>query len=58
MNNSTEGVMEIADDEYTNILVFELDASRTSFSAEDEQLKDLNMHYREICFCLDTEFKK
>jgi len=58
MNNSTEGAMEIADDEYTNILVFELDASRTSFSAEDEQLKNLNMHYREICFCLDTEFKE
>ncbi len=51
MVNRTEGDLAIADDEFTNILVFELNNSMNSFSAEDGELEIMNMHYRTICYC-------
>ncbi len=57
MINDTEGSAAIADDEFTNILVFELDESQNSFSAEDNELTGMKTHYRRICHCGETEFK-
>lgn len=57
MINSTEGNLDIADDEYTNILVFELDESLSSFSVENDELETMNVHYRTICFCDEVDFK-
>jgi hypothetical protein len=57
MINDTEGSAAIADDEFTNILVFELDESQDSFSAEDNDLTGMQVHYRRICYCGETEFK-
>jgi hypothetical protein len=57
MINYTEGSEEIADDEFTNILVFELDETQDSFSAQDNELEAMKVHYRRICFCSETEFK-
>jgi len=57
MINSTEGSLSIADDEFTNILVFELDESQMSFSVEDSELKDLKVHFRRICHCYEVDFK-
>jgi hypothetical protein len=57
MINNTQGAVDIADDEFTNILVFELDETQNSFSAEDNELEAMKVHYRRICFCSETEFK-
>lgn len=57
MHNSTQGHEAIADDELVNILVFELDESQNSFSVEDKDLAEMQVHYITICFCLDVEFK-
>ena len=57
MINATQGAEEIADDEFTDILVFELDETQNSFSAEDNELEAMKVHYRRICFCSETEFK-
>lgn len=57
MINDTEGSPQIADDEFTDILVFELDESQSSFSVEDNQLTGMKVHYRRICYCGETEFK-
>jgi len=46
----------IADDEYNNILVFELDENQNSFSVEDSDLAHMNVHYRRVCFCSETDF--
>ncbi|RMF02655.1 MAG: hypothetical protein D6772_03240 [Bacteroidetes bacterium] len=51
---STEGDEAIADDEFTYFLVFEVDNSLSSFSAENAQLSALNLHYKRICFCPDA----
>ncbi len=56
MINSTEGDPLIADDEFTHILVFEVDPSRDCFSAEGNQLADLRLHFRQICFCTEIAF--
>jgi hypothetical protein len=55
--NSTQGDERIADDEFTYILVFELEDSLTSFSAEGEELSLLQVHFRRICFCPETDFR-
>lgn len=52
----TEGSLQVADDELTVILVFELEPSQTSFSVEDSELEALNVYYRRVCFCLETAF--
>ena len=57
MINITEGDLTIADDEFTNILVFELDENQESFSAQDDELEQMNVHYRTLCFCTEIEFK-
>jgi len=58
MTYSTEGDPIIADDEYTKILVFQIGDDQDSFSADDDDLKLLNVHFRSICFCADTEWKE
>lgn len=57
MINETEGSVAIADDEFTDILVFELDETQDSFSVEDNELTGMKTHYRRICYCGETEFK-
>lgn len=57
MINFTEGALEIADDEFTNILVFELNESQNSFSVEDSELIKMKVHFRISCFCSEVEFK-
>ncbi len=57
MINSTQGSLMIADDEFTNILIFELKESQNSFSVEDAELTKMNVHYRVACYCTETEFK-
>lgn len=56
MMNSTLGSAIIADDEVTTVLVFELDNSKTSFTAEGEELQLLNMHFNRICYCVERGF--
>lgn len=53
---STEGSLDIADDEFTKILVFELEESQTSFSVEGSELEAMNVYYRVICFCTEKAF--
>jgi len=55
---SSQGDEFIIDDEFTDILVFELDSEQDSFSAGKEDFDAMNAHYRFICFCTETEFKK
>ena len=58
MVSDTEGEDWIADDEFTNILVFEIDPEQTSFSAEDAALKDLRVLYKSICYCSEVMFRE
>ena len=57
MIRSTEGEEAIADDEFTEILVFELEASQNSFSVEEEELQSMQVHFRRVCFCSDVNFR-
>jgi len=57
MINSTEGDLMIADDEYTNFLVFELEESQDSFSVTDTEMEAMQVHYKVLCFCSEVEFK-
>ncbi|MFK7948955.1 MAG: hypothetical protein AB8G11_15280 [Saprospiraceae bacterium] len=57
MVTQTEGDPMIADDEYTNSLVFELDESQNSFSVDGSALSDMNVHFKRSCFCSEVEFK-
>jgi len=56
MINSTEGDLGIADDEFTNVLVFELDENQDSFSVQDSELEEMKTHYRTLCFCSNIAF--
>ena len=56
MINSTQGDLAIADDEFTNILVFELEESQNSFSVMDSELEDMQVHFQRICFCAEVDF--
>jgi len=58
MITETQGSPNIADDEFTNILIFELEDDHSSFSVDDDQLKDLNTHFRRICFCKEPGFQE
>ena len=57
MMNSTEGDLNIADDEITRILVFELSETQTSFSVDDDNLKDMGVFFITQCYCTEVEFK-
>ena len=54
--NSTAGDPILADDEFTGILVFETSSNAESFLAEDAQLREMNVAFRRICFCDQTDF--
>lgn len=41
----------IADDEFTENLYFEIDPELSSFSYSDEDLRDMNAVYQQICHC-------
>ena len=56
MINETEGDLTIADDEYTIILVFEIDDTQGNFSVRDAELEDLKVYYRRVCYCVETDF--
>ena len=53
---STEGDPGIADDEITYILIFDLKESLSSFSVEDAEFADLNIHFKRLCFCVNIDF--
>ncbi len=57
MQSSTEGDIAIADDEFTVILIFELDSGQDSFSVVDEELDALNVYHKYVCFCPAVEFR-
>ena len=57
INRKPEGP-DGADGEFTNILVFELDESQTSFSVEGSELSLLNIHFNRICYCSDVGFRE
>lgn len=56
MKNYTEGSPAISDDEFTHILVFELDKNQNSFSVENADLKNMNVHFQRMCFCAFRDF--
>lgn len=56
MINHTEGSLLIADDEFTNILVFELDESQEFFVVHDSEMEAMNVHFRTLCFCSNIDF--
>ena len=56
MVRSTDGDDDIADDEFTNVLVFDLEEAQNSFSVEDGDLAIMRVHYRSICFCREVDF--
>ncbi len=56
MIRSTEGEEIIADDEFTEILVFELEESQNSFSFENEELQNMEIHFKRVCFCPTVDF--
>jgi len=56
MLKSTQGEEFIADDEFTDILVFELDDSQKSFSADNNELEKMNVHFKRVCFCSEVLF--
>lgn len=57
MINSTQGSELIADDELTDILVFELDQPQSRFKFYDGDLARINMRFKRVCFCDEVEFK-
>ena len=57
MKTSTQGDSMIADDEYTHILVMELDKTQNSFSVESSELANMNVHFKRVCFCSVVEFQ-
>ncbi len=54
----TEGAANVADDEFTNKLYFEIDPSQESFFAEGDQLDLLNLRFQQYCYCVDVHFNK
>ena len=55
---NTQGTPNIADDEVTKTLYFEIDPTQESFSVEGDQLDLLNVRYQKSCFCSDVHFNK
>lgn len=55
---STQGDPTIADDEFFDLLTFEIDAGLDSFEAEGDQLESLNLRYIRSCFCMEVAFKE
>jgi hypothetical protein len=53
----TDGHEGIADDEFTDLVYFEIDPSMDSFSVESGELNLINARYRQACYCGDTGFK-
>ncbi len=45
----------LADSGYSESILFEVDAAVNEFSYSDEDLQQLNMYYRQICFCVNVE---
>jgi hypothetical protein len=58
MRLRTEGEAHIADDEFTDLLFFEIDQAQESFSAEGSELDLLNVRFQQLCFCADVKTKK
>jgi len=46
----------IADDEYTETLYFEVDGSLDNFSYSNGELRGLNLAIRRLCFCPNVDF--
>jgi hypothetical protein len=55
-NKLTNGSKKISDDEFTDILVFELDQNQKSFRAENADLVLLKAHFKTVCFCSNVRF--
>lgn len=50
-SHSIDPRREVADDESTNILLFEFDQDQPSFTLQDSALWHANCLYNQICFC-------
>lgn len=55
---STEGAPEIADDEFTEIVYFELNANTEDFSFNENDFEGINAYLGRFCFCGNTGFFK
>lgn len=55
MIRSTEGDPMIADDEFTEILVFEIPSSQERFSEDASELS-LQVNFKRVCFCANVMF--
>jgi len=53
---NSEDVINIADDEYTEIIHFEVDGSLDSFSYSNSALQAQNLFIRRLCFCTSNDF--
>ncbi|MDR5591542.1 hypothetical protein [Christiangramia sp. SM2212] len=53
---STEGEPQIADDEYTEIVYFELDANTEDFNLNSNDFEAANAYVGRFCFCGNTGF--
>ncbi len=51
----SEDVLEIADDEFVEVIRFEIDSDLNTFSFADNELGDLKIIQRKICFCAFEE---
>ena len=58
MFSDTEGSAMIADDEFTNILTFQVEANLESFEIGNDELEAVNLRFINLCFCSEVEFKK
>lgn len=56
MITSTEGDERIADDEFTNYLIFEIPSDQESFKVSAKEFKNLKVAYKTVCFCAEVKF--
>lgn len=56
MTSSTEGSPLIADDEFTNILLLEIDPDMDEFSFNSSNLDKAKLYFKRVCFCIDVTF--
>ncbi|MFY0598159.1 MAG: hypothetical protein JXR03_00715 [Cyclobacteriaceae bacterium] len=46
---------QIADDEFSENFYFEVDPDLNEFSFKDEELKNINLRYQHLCFCVPID---
>jgi len=56
--SATEGAPNVADDEITTVLYFEVAGDQQSFSVNMGQMDLLNLRFQQLCYCADVSRKK